>query len=141
MIYKTAQLDKTCPEWEFVNHLFTGWHSHLQSPPLSAYVTDRNHQFSLIKTAISENDRGIGSITFIGSHTTPSESLLELIPQIPEKLPYLTSLKLKYDFLSAIPVSFEHFNKEFKKIGVQNCYFPLFIPESFILYQFTNGDW
>ncbi|MHA1674209.1 MAG: leucine-rich repeat domain-containing protein [Promethearchaeota archaeon] len=109
--YQSAQPNKPGHDWWFVNRLFTAWQDNL--PPITYGYTakGRNLLFHSHESSILEDFLEIKLITFYNNHTAPSETLLELISQIPGKLPDLTGLRLKYDFLPTIPSSFENFSR------------------------------
>ena len=111
MIYHTQQPNKTGREWNFANPFFSAWLQNLPSHGFQYHCEGRNHLFLKNKSFFTEAMNSITGMTFIAQHPTSSQTLLGLIPQIPDKLPHLTSLHLIYDFLPSIPPPFQNFTQ------------------------------
>ena len=110
----TLPSDATGPEWEFLAELLTEWFAHYS---YGDHFSQEEHDFWFSEMGSYPSLNSTPSRYYASQgHVVgldlkfwqdgPSDKILRLIPQIIEKLPYLTSLTLEYDYLPALPDTF-----------------------------------
>jgi hypothetical protein len=136
-----SDIDPTDSEWAFLTELLTEWFAHTRFLPTRLPAKEEKCSWSIRP---DPEDSGYGTrhghVYSIGLkfwQDGPSSKILELLPQIPEKLPYLTALTLQYDYLAELPDSFRQLTHlEGLSLGGKQ----LHIPDDFFEtgFQFRN---